>query len=146
MPHPLTHTRPQLLLSLKYLQSAHVIHRDLKPANILLNEDCSLKLCDFGLARVVNQQRIRGQHGARGSGDFAGDALSPITEGRSVSPPPAPGMGMGGQGQAFAFGVGNPPPPAPRLVRRQMSEMARLEEQQVRRQDGWMGLTDGSIA
>lgn len=33
----------QLLLSLKYLQSAHVIHRDLKPANVLLNEDCSLK-------------------------------------------------------------------------------------------------------
>ena len=28
-----------------------VIHRDLKPANILVNEDCSVKLCDYGLAR-----------------------------------------------------------------------------------------------
>lgn len=43
----------QLLVGLKYIHSANVIHRDLKPANILLNEDCTLKICDFGLARVI---------------------------------------------------------------------------------------------
>ena len=43
----------QLLLGLNFLHSAHVIHRDLKPANILLRENCSLKICDFGLSRVV---------------------------------------------------------------------------------------------
>lgn len=43
----------QMLSGLKFLHSAHVIHRDLKPANILLREDCSLKICDFGLSRVV---------------------------------------------------------------------------------------------
>ena len=43
----------QLLHSLAYTHSLNVIHRDVKPANILLNEDCSLKLCDFGLARVL---------------------------------------------------------------------------------------------
>jgi mitogen-activated protein kinase 1/3 len=43
----------QLLSGLKFLHSANVIHRDLKPANILLREDCSLKICDFGLSRVV---------------------------------------------------------------------------------------------
>jgi serine/threonine protein kinase len=35
----------QMLAGVKYLHSSSVIHRDLKPANILLNEDCSLKVC-----------------------------------------------------------------------------------------------------
>ena len=43
----------QMLCALKYMHSANVLHRDLKPSNILLNADCSLKVCDFGLARYV---------------------------------------------------------------------------------------------
>ncbi len=31
-----------------------VIHRDLKPANILVNASCELRVCDFGLARAIN--------------------------------------------------------------------------------------------
>ena len=27
------------------------MHRDLKPGNLLVNADCELKICDFGLAR-----------------------------------------------------------------------------------------------
>lgn len=42
-----------IFVALKYLNSAGVLHRDLKPANILINDDCSIKLCDFGLARCV---------------------------------------------------------------------------------------------
>jgi mitogen-activated protein kinase 1/3 len=42
-----------LLCAVKYLHSANVLHRDLKPANILVNEDCSVKICDFGLARSI---------------------------------------------------------------------------------------------
>ena len=41
-----------LLCGVKYIHSAEVIHRDLKPANILLNEDCTVKICDFYLLEV----------------------------------------------------------------------------------------------
>lgn len=40
----------QLACALKYLHSAGVLHRDLKPSNILLNTNCQIKLCDFGLS------------------------------------------------------------------------------------------------
>jgi len=43
----------QVFRGLKYIHSANVIHRDLKPSNLLLNKDCDLKICDFGLARGV---------------------------------------------------------------------------------------------
>lgn len=46
----------QILRGLKYVHSAGVIHRDLKPLNILINENCDLKICDFGLARVQDPQ------------------------------------------------------------------------------------------
>ncbi|KAG5350637.1 hypothetical protein C0989_009997 [Termitomyces sp. Mn162] len=41
----------QTLCGLKYIHSANVLHRDLKPGNLLVNADCDLKICDFGLAR-----------------------------------------------------------------------------------------------
>ncbi|CAM9846176.1 unnamed protein product, partial [Discosporangium mesarthrocarpum] len=43
----------QLMRGLKYIHSAKVLHRDLKPPNIVLNSNCDLAICDFGLARGV---------------------------------------------------------------------------------------------
>ncbi|KAF5466118.1 hypothetical protein F2P56_016073 [Juglans regia] len=45
----------QILRGLKYIHSANVLHRDLKPSNLLLNANCDLKICDFGLARVTSE-------------------------------------------------------------------------------------------
>ena len=42
-----------LLCAVKYLHESNVLHRDMKPANVLVNEDCTVKLCDFGLARSI---------------------------------------------------------------------------------------------
>lgn len=48
----------QLLRGLKYIHSANVIHRDLKPSNLLLNANCDLKICDFGLARPTSENEF----------------------------------------------------------------------------------------
>ena len=45
----------QVLCGVKHMHSAQIAHRDLKPSNILINEDCSIKICDFGLARGVSE-------------------------------------------------------------------------------------------
>eukprot|EP00056_Hartaetosiga_gracilis_P001544 m.45657 g.45657 ORF g.45657 m.45657 type:complete len:373 (-) comp10687_c0_seq2:450-1568(-) len=44
----------QILRGLKYIHSANVIHRDLKPSNLLINANCDLKICDFGLSRIAD--------------------------------------------------------------------------------------------
>eukprot|EP00811_Abedinium_folium_P035707 NODE_8479_length_1492_cov_10.572161.p1 GENE.NODE_8479_length_1492_cov_10.572161~~NODE_8479_length_1492_cov_10.572161.p1 ORF type:complete len:413 (-),score=108.70 NODE_8479_length_1492_cov_10.572161:162-1400(-) len=45
----------QILRGLHYLHSADITHRDLKPANLLVNQNCDLQICDFGLARVLTE-------------------------------------------------------------------------------------------
>nr|XP_012645001.1 mitogen-activated protein kinase 11 isoform X2 [Microcebus murinus] len=46
----------QLLRGLKYIHSAGIIHRDLKPSNVAVNEDCELRILDFGLARQADEE------------------------------------------------------------------------------------------
>ena len=43
------------LCALSYIHSANIIHRDIKPANFLIDSQCNVKICDFGLARVMPQ-------------------------------------------------------------------------------------------
>lgn len=42
-----------ILCALHFVHSAQIVHRDIKSSNILINGDCNVRICDFGLARAV---------------------------------------------------------------------------------------------
>uniref|UniRef100_A0A3P8PZR7 mitogen-activated protein kinase n=1 Tax=Astatotilapia calliptera TaxID=8154 RepID=A0A3P8PZR7_ASTCA len=46
----------QMLCGLRYIHKAGIIHRDLKPGNLAVNQDCELKILDFGLARSTDAE------------------------------------------------------------------------------------------
>jgi len=41
-----------------YLESQNYIHRDVRAANILVGENNTVKVADFGLARVIEQTEV----------------------------------------------------------------------------------------
>ena len=46
-----------ILCSIKFLHEAGIIHRDLKPANILVNDQCQIRICDFGLSTSIKEHK-----------------------------------------------------------------------------------------
>ena len=44
------------LSAVNFIHAANIIHRDLKPANILVDSNCNISICDFGLARSLPLQ------------------------------------------------------------------------------------------
>ncbi|KAK9841368.1 hypothetical protein WJX74_004604 [Apatococcus lobatus] len=52
--HTVRHLIWQLLVALDYLHAQKVMHRDVKPENILISEEQTMRLCDFGFARSTD--------------------------------------------------------------------------------------------
>lgn len=43
----------QLVEALRYLRECRIIHADIKPSNVLISKQGVLRLCDFGLAKLL---------------------------------------------------------------------------------------------
>jgi serine/threonine-protein kinase len=53
----------QLLLALSYAHRRGIIHRDIKPSNILLTQEGTVKVADFGIARIIEEDDAGGAPG-----------------------------------------------------------------------------------
>ena len=81
-----------VLRGLSAVHRVDVVHRDVKPANILVADDHSIFLVDFGIAKITGDVSLTGKHdGARHPGiprpgTAAGDPTGPAADcRRSVS-------------------------------------------------------------
>lgn len=76
----------QLLKGLSYAHQNKVIHRDIKPENILVNDAGQLKIADFGLAQILNEDSITqkssivGTPGYMSPEQIHGDTLTPQSD------------------------------------------------------------------
>lgn len=82
----------QILLGLACAHSKGIIHRDIKPDNIIVDETGVVKIMDFGIAHIVNQESVTM------TGSFIG---SP----RYISPEQAEGKPLAGTADIFSVGV-----------------------------------------
>ncbi|MGH2946614.1 MAG: protein kinase domain-containing protein [Solirubrobacteraceae bacterium] len=72
--------------------SHNIVHRDVKPQNVLIDEEGSAKVTDFGIARTLDQEGLTADGRVLGTTDY-------------VSPEQALGHDVNGQSDIYSLGV-----------------------------------------
>jgi serine/threonine-protein kinase len=80
----------QVLAGLAHAHQAGIVHRDVKPANIFINQDGSVKIMDFGVARLTSASMT-------GTGNIVGTA-------DYMSPEQVKGARVDGRSDLFSVG------------------------------------------
>src|SRR5436305_2559641 len=82
----------EIARALGVAHARHIVHRDVKPQNVLIDEEGSAKVTDFGIARTLDEEGLTADGRVLGTTDY-------------VSPEQALGQPVTGQSDLYSLGV-----------------------------------------